>query len=111
MKQYPANPITYFAVTYGRAPYRTFGIKQADRLFHMYAIGKTGTGKTNLLETLIRQDIEAGRGCALIDPHGDLVERIAAWVPAERRAALHYVDVSDATQPYGYNPLKRVRKE
>jgi hypothetical protein len=77
----------------------------------MYAVGKTGTGKTTLLETLIRQDIEAGRGCALIDPHGDLVERIAAWVPVERRATLHYVNVPDVVQPYGYNPLKRVRKE
>lgn len=107
----PVNPVTYFAVTCGRTPYRTFGIKQTDRLFHMYAIGKTGTGKTTLLETLIRQDIEAGRGCALIDPHGDLVERIAAWVPAERRSSLHYVNVPDVGQPYGYNPLKRVRKE
>ena len=111
MKRPPENPITYFATSTGRSSNTTFGIKRADRLFHMYAIGKTGTGKTTLLETLIRQDIRAGRGCALIDPHGDLVERIAAWVPPERRDALHYVNVPDPTQPYGYNPLKRVRKD
>ncbi len=50
-----------------------FGIKQSDRLLHFYAISKTGAGKSPLIETLIRQDIDAGRGVALIDPHGDLV--------------------------------------
>jgi len=71
--------ISYFAKTNGREPHKVFGIKQADRLFHLYAIGKTGTGKSTLLETLLKQDIEAGRGFALIDPHGDLAERIAAY--------------------------------
>ena len=97
---------------FGRADFRhdkrIFGIRQPDRLFHLYAIGKTGTGKTTLLETLIRQDIEAGRGCALIDPHGDLVERIAGWVPAGRREDLLYLNAPDAAQQFGYNPLKRV---
>ena len=51
---------------------KRFGIKQADRRSHMYILGKTGTGKSSLLETLIRQDIVAGRGLALLDPHGDL---------------------------------------
>jgi DNA helicase HerA-like ATPase len=69
---------------------RQFGIRQADRLFHLYALGKTGTGKTNLLETLARQDIAAGRGLALIDPHGDLAARLAAAVPEERRGDLLY---------------------
>jgi len=106
------NPdISYFARVDFRSDRRLFGIKQADRLFHFYAIGKTGTGKSTLLETLLRQDIEAGRGCALIDPHGDLVERIVASIPASRRDALHYVNVPDASQPFGYNPLKRVRKD
>jgi hypothetical protein len=52
----------------------------------MYVIGKTGVGKTTLLETLVRHDIAAGAGCALIDPHGDFVERVAASVPAHRKA-------------------------
>ena len=74
----------------------------------MYVIGKTGTGKTTLLETLIRQDIEAGRGCALIDPHGDLVERIAATIPSHRASEIIYLNVPDPAQPFGYNPLLHV---
>jgi len=77
----------------------------------MYAIGKTGTGKTTLLETLIRQDILAGRGVALIDPHGDLVDRLAAFIPESRRENLRYLNAADPSQPFGYNPLKRVHKE
>ena len=65
----------HFARTNARRPFRYFGIKEADRLSHMYVIGKTGVGKTTLLETLIHQDLAAGNGCALIDPHGDFVER------------------------------------
>ena len=65
------SDISFFAETNARARHVPFGIKQSDRLSHVYAIGKTGVGKTTLLETLISQDIQAGRGCALIDPHGD----------------------------------------
>jgi hypothetical protein len=75
----------------------------------MYLIGKTGTGKSTLLETLALQDIRAGRGCAVIDPHGDLVERLARAVPLERQKKTVYLDAPSATQPYGYNPLRRVR--
>ena len=85
-----------------------FGIKQADRLSHLYVIGKTGVGKTTLLENLVLQDINDGRGCALIDPHGDLVERVASRVPAWRRDDVVYVSVPDPKQPYSYNPLARV---
>lgn len=105
------NDISYFGVTNGREPHRRFGIRQRDRLFHMYAIGRTGTGKSTLLETLIRQDIAEGRGCALIDPHGDLAARLAAAVPPSRRGDLVYLNVPDMGQPYGYNPLRRVSAE
>ena len=104
----PRDEIAYFARMDFRSDRRSFGIRQADRLFHMYAIGKTGTGKTTLLETLIRQDLLAGRGLALIDPHGDLVERVAAAVPPWRREQLRYLNAPDPAQPFGYNPLKRV---
>lgn len=100
--------VSYFARTNSRELTRTFGIKQRDRLSHVYVIGKTGTGKTTLLETLIRQDIEAGRGCALLDPHGDLVERVAASVPEKRQDDLVYLNVPDPKLPYGYNPLASV---
>lgn len=102
------NDISYFARTNARPPHRLFGIKQADRLSHMYVIGKTGAGKSTLIETLIQQDIEAGRGCALIDPHGDLVERIADRIPPHRKADTVYFDVPDPSQPHGYNPFAQV---
>jgi len=103
--------VSYFAHTNHRDPVRTFGIRQSDRLSHLYVIGKTGTGKTTLLETLLTQDISAGRGCALIDPHGDFVERVAANIPADRQADILYLDVPDPSQPYGYNPFTHVRAE
>ena len=102
------NPVTYFARTNYRNGNDLFGIKRMDRLFHMYVIGKTGAGKSNLLLTMILQDIENGEGLTVIDPHGDLVDRIAASIPAHRRQDVIYFDVPDPNQPYGYNPLKHV---
>ena len=60
---------------------QVFGTRQADRRAHMNIIGKTDAGKSTLLETLIRQDMEANQGLALLDPHGDLVEHVLASVP------------------------------
>ncbi len=75
-------------------------------------IGKTGTGKTTLLETLVRGDMESGRGCAVIDPHGDLVERLAASLPpGALPVILLYMNVPDRGQPFGYNPLRKVGKD
>ncbi|HUW38490.1 MAG TPA: TraM recognition domain-containing protein [Rhodocyclaceae bacterium] len=106
------NPdISYFGRTNHHEPHKVFGIRQADRLFHLYAIGQTGTGKSSLLETLAIQDIRAGRGVGVIDPHGDLVERLAANIPEIRRPDLIYLNVPDPTQPYGYNPLRKVRPD
>jgi Helicase HerA, central domain len=77
----------------------------------MYVIGKTGTGKSTLLETLAVQDIAHGRGMMLIDPHGDLAERVMQAVPTHRRHDVIYFNVPDRTQPFGYNPLKHVRED
>jgi hypothetical protein len=100
---------------FGRINFRNkgtlFGIKQADRLSHMYVIGKTGTGKSTLLETLASQDISGGRGMMLIDPHGDLAERVIQAAPAHRREDVIYFNVPDPNQPFGYNPLKHVRED
>jgi hypothetical protein len=103
--------ISYFAVTNGRRPDKTFGIKQADRLSHVYVIGKTGTGKSTLLHTLARQDLFARRGFCLVDPHGDLAEQIAAEAQLSGRTDIIYWNVTDASCPYGYNPLRHVREE
>ena len=90
---------------------RPFGIKQEDRFSHVAIIGKTGTGKSTLIEHMALQDLEQGNGFALIDPHGDLVERIAAQIPASRRADTIYFNAPDTSQPYGYNPLRQVRSD
>ena len=91
--------ITYFARTNARNDRRVFGIREPDRLSHMYVIGKTGTGKSTLLERLILSDVEAGDGLVLVDPHGDLAERIAARIPERRKDDLIYLNVPDRSQP------------
>ena len=83
-------------------------IREADRLFHFYIIGKTGVGKTTLLENLVIQDIHGDRGCALIDPHGDLVERIASRFASNRRSNFIYINIPNVNQPFSYNPLSIV---
>ena len=74
---------------------------------HMYIIGKTGSGKSTLLETLVRQDISIGHGLLLLDPHGDMVERIADAVPAQRKGDVIYFNVPDTSQPLGFNPMEQ----
>jgi len=103
--------ISYFARTNHRNSSVPFGIKQADRLSHMYVIGKTGVGKSTLLQTLALQDFAAGRGFALVDPHGDLVEPIAKGIATLDPGRLVYLNAADPWQPYGYNPLRRVRDD
>lgn len=90
---------------------RVFGIKDEDRFAHVYIVGKTGTGKSTLLENMALQDVDRGLGIALVDPHGDLVERVAARVPAWRQQDLIYLNAHDPLQPYGYNPLRHVRAD
>lgn len=102
-------PLSLLARTNARESNQAFGIKQADRLFHAYLIGKTGTGKSTLLETLALQDIRTGRGCAVIDPHGDLVDRLFAAAPDSRKHEVIYLDAPSDSQPFGYTPLRRVR--
>ncbi|KAA3640907.1 MAG: type IV secretory system conjugative DNA transfer family protein [Bacteroidetes bacterium] len=109
--QNPSNNITYFGKTTWRSDRKRFGIKQEDRLMHTYMIGKTGTGKSTCLETKILQDIHAGRGCALLDPHGDLVEKIEKSIPSWRREDLIYFNIPDSKLNLKYNPFKKVSYE
>ncbi len=104
------HDISFFAHTNAREPYRTFGMRQADRLFHVYAIGRTGTGKSTLIETLVESDLMHGRGCAVIDPHGDTAQRLGAVARSVRPRTVYW-NVADPSSPYGYNPLHRVRKD
>jgi len=105
------NDVTYLARSDFRNAQQLFGIKREDRFSHVYIIGKTGTGKSTLLEAMALQDLQLGHGFALVDPHGDLVERIADRIPPERLLDVVYLDAADPTQPYGYNPLRHVRHD
>ncbi len=106
-----SESISYFALTTFRLWFQPFGIKQADRRSHMYVIGKTGTGKSTLLETLMAQDIDAGRGFALLDPHGDLLERVLNHVPVDRYPDVVYFNVPDGRHPVAFNPLEWVQPD
>jgi type IV secretory pathway TraG/TraD family ATPase VirD4 len=106
------NPeITYFAKTNFRNERKLFGIKQSDRAYHTYIIGKTGAGKTNLLKTKILQDIQFNRGLCLFDIHGDLIEEIQHHLPLRRKGDVVFLNIPDKELSIGYNPLKRVSFE
>ncbi|MEG3147168.1 type IV secretion system DNA-binding domain-containing protein [Sphingomonas sp. RT2P30] len=99
--------VSYLGKTTFRHTFTRFGIKQQDRLLHLYLIGKTGVGKSTMMATLARQDLEHGRGFTLIDPHGDLAERMHDAAALSGRPFI-YLDAAHPHQPYGYNPLRRV---
>ena len=103
----PESSITTIGTTTGRYRPRVFGIKQPDRLMHMYIVGQTGTGKSTLLMNMIRQDTEERRGFCLIDPHGDLAEQVSEIAGPNQI----YWNVADPKCPYGYNPLTHVSAE
>ena len=88
-----------------------FGIKVDDRRRHVYLIGKTGSGKTNLLETMLIEDIAAGRGGGIIDPHGESAEKILDFIPEERLDDVIYFNPADLERPIAFNPLERVGDE
>lgn len=87
-----------------------FGIKRGDRRRHLYIIGKSGVGKSKLLELLIRQDIFYGHGVCVIDPHGDLIEDILNFIPQNRIEDVCLIDPSDLDYPVSFNPLKNVEE-
>jgi Type IV secretion-system coupling protein DNA-binding domain len=103
-----ARRLTFIGKTNWRGQDRAFGIPAQDRRAHMYLIGKTGAGKSTLLETMIRQDLLRGTGLALLDPHGDLAERIVQWVPESRKKDVLYLDVPNPDQQLVFNPLANV---
>lgn len=89
-----------------RSDSRAFGIKSADRGKHIYIIGKTGMGKSTLLENMIFADIHAGRGVGVIDPHGDLADTILKGIPSHRTNDVVVFDPSDTDFPIAFNMLK-----
>ena len=88
-----------------------FGLTEKDRAQHVYCLGKSGTGKTTLLRNLLIQDIEAGRGVALIDVHGDLAQELLDFIPPHRADHVVYFNPADTEQPIGLNPFFGVEPE
>lgn len=86
---------------------RELALDDADRLHHVYLIGQTGTGKTTVLRNAILQDIEAGRGVGVIDPHGDLALNLLEMIPPHRTNDVIYFDPADCEFPIGLNPIEK----
>ena len=88
-----------------------FFIKDADRLRHIYAIGKTGVGKSTMLLNMAVSDIQKGKGCCVLDPHGDIAERLLDYVPQERIEDVIYFNVTDMVHLPAFNPLYNIAPE
>src|SRR5919197_542508 len=84
----------------------TFGITQSDRRSHMWVLGASGTGKTSFIQGCLQEDIRAGRGVGVIDPHGDLAEAVLAAVPPERVNDVVLLDMMDTAWPVALNVLQ-----
>jgi len=100
--------VSFFGETNYRNDRKMFGIKRIDRRRHLYIVGKTGSGKSKLLELLLIADIQNGEGCCLIDPHGDLAEEVLKFVPKDRIEDVIYINPTDRDFPIGFNPLEPV---
>ncbi len=107
----PADELTVFAQTNYRNKVSKFGIKRADRRLHSYIIGKTGTGKSTLMENMIFDDIREGRGVAVVDPHGELIDHVLNFIPEERINDVIYFNPADHDFPIGFNVLENVNPE
>ncbi|HEX8591134.1 MAG TPA: type IV secretion system DNA-binding domain-containing protein [Candidatus Paceibacterota bacterium] len=104
------NPerVTYFAVTDSRGQRVPFGLKAKDRNRHMYVIGKTGMGKSTLLENMAIQDIRNGEGLAFIDPHGGTADKLLEYVPENRIDDVVYFAPFDLDRPIAFNVMEDV---
>ena len=104
------NPerVTYFAATDSRGKHVPFGIKAKDRDRHMYVIGKTGMGKSTLLENMAIQDIRNGEGLAFLDPHGGSADKLLDYIPEERVKDVIYFAPFDMEYPIAFNIMEDV---
>lgn len=106
--RFDPEKITYFAKTDARGQAARFGIKARDRQRHMYVIGKTGMGKSTLLENMAVQDIQNGEGMAFIDPHGSAAETLLEYVPEHRIDDVVYFAPFDMDHPIAFNVMEDV---
>ena len=105
---YNPEKITYFAETDSRNKHVSFGIKAKDRTRHVYCIGKTGMGKSTLLENMAIQDIQSGEGMAFVDPHGKTADLLLEYVPQERIKDVIYFAPFDTEYPISFNVMEDV---
>ncbi|MBI3954788.1 type IV secretion system DNA-binding domain-containing protein [Candidatus Collierbacteria bacterium] len=89
-----------------RGQERNIYISEEDRMRHMYIIGRTGTGKTELLKSMILQDMREGKGLCFMEPHGDGIEELLELVPPERAEDVIVFDPADRERPMGFNLLQ-----
>lgn len=106
MSSEPDKDVVYFGRTDFRGADKLFGIRRIDRRQHVYVIGKTGTGKSAMLQNMIVQDIVNGEGLCVVDPHGELVEAIMERIPAERMKDVIYFNPADTDYHLGFNVLE-----
>ena len=106
-----SEDITYFAKTNYRGQERVFGVKKDDRLRHMYILGKTGMGKTTVMENMAASDIRNGKGVAIVDPHGEFAEKMLRVVPKSRTNDVVYFNPADLNHPIAFNILEKVAPE
>ena len=105
------NEITYFGETTFRNQRKRFGIKIDDRRRHVYVVGKTGMGKTEMLVNMAIQDIQAGRGVGFVDPHGEEAERLLDFVSSNRVNDVIYFNPADLDFPIAFNVMEKVESE
>src|SRR3990167_8324856 len=105
------NQITYFAYTDSRNKKIPFGIRRKDRSRHVYIIGKTGMGKSTLLENMAVQDVKNGEGLAFIDPHGKTAELLLDYIPEERVNDVLYFAPFDMDFPVAFNIMEDIGPE
>lgn len=105
---YDPNKITYFAQTDSRNKLVPFGIRAVDRSKHFYVIGKSGMGKSTLLENMAVQDIQSGNGLVFIDPHGGTAEKLLEYIPADRVKDVIYFAPFDMENPIAFNIMEDV---
>ena len=108
---YQNDDLVLFAQTNFHNRRVRFGIKTDDRRRHMYFLGKTGMGKSTVLENMIIADIIAGRGVAVVDPHGDLVEKVIDYIPSNRVNDTVYFNPADQEYPIAFNVLESVDEQ
>ena len=103
--------ITFFAETTFRNERKRFGLKTDDRRRHVYIVGKTGMGKTVMLENMVIQDIQRGYGVGVVDPHGEFAEKILDFIPANRVNDVIYFNPADLDYPIAFNIMEKVDPE